>query len=1043
MSLTILTTACERLSCPAVVHNVRTGASQGGVCVLVPTFDEALRMQKDLAYHGLALGVSVGTIGSWTRDLWDVWGDGRRVVDGSVRALLVSELVRGETAEDGMLPDATPGTIQFLSGLFSHGLPWLEYALDGKDCLTPAERRLAELATPYEALLYERGLVEGAHVACMLPARLEESGFVLPPVVLVGFETLTRAEQEFVAGVARSTSVTVVGRSANALADHGQARTVELLAMRAADLGVEVVRERDDEGEPCARSQELASLLRGLFDTAVPRIAPTGDVRLLEPSGPLAEAEIVAREVTELVGAGSSDVVAVVVDARRAWRELAPKLVARGVSVRARLSVPVLDTPSGRAFVGYVRTVAQLKALAQDWPASEQDAEGTIVRLGNMDWWPPRDLVDFLLSDISHVPRDRAYALDVAWRGNRLLSPGDVLSQLGNAKSTSMPLERATRELMRGRLGSAASRLLAPYVEATAEHCTSSTREDDVLAREEAVGVLKAALGAAGLLKELGISADSKAESRVDLLDLVDKVELVLRSSRLSLRPRVEASRGKGSVLIVDRRQASTLAPASFDAAILCGMTSSEFGVPSGDDELTGMLEAMEIEPPHDSLSAQRALFWRLCALPRRGLLLERSRFAADASETYPAVMLGELLAGYDGALPASTLSEDDARANLSLAGLAPRSCASECVGPSGRVNPALRNLVIVPQQGREEQPDDLPVLSASQLESYLECPLKWFSLRRLRLGDNDAGFGPMEMGTFAHRVLELTYQQLFEEGRSRLDPTNADDMAHAHTVLGACFDTHLRHQFMRKGSRPAYQALVAHSSSQESAIDRLRRDLLSALDYSAQRMRGFVPSAFEWEFGRGRHTTRGDGLPEIPEAIYAGVRVTGTVDRIDIDDHGRAVVIDYKHKGPTGFFAEYAAFAKGASDDSFAIPRRIQALLYAQVVRRAFPDLKVVGALYLGTRGAHELSGAVDENLIDAVFGDDLGTRRAPLVTVSRTDDFGQGDERGMDAFLDAVEDAIAGKVELLRQGHIEAEPKDKAACAFCPVLNCERRLA
>ena len=123
-------------------------------------------------------------------------------------------------------------------------------------------------------------------------------------------------------------------------------------------------------------------------------------------------------------------------------------------------------------------------------------------------------------------------------------------------------------------------------------------------------------------------------------------------------------------------------------------------------------------------------------------------------------------------------------------------------------------------------------------------------------------------------------------------------------------------------------------------------------------------------------------------------------------------------------------------------LPRRIQSLLYAQVVRKAFPDLRVVGALYLGTRGTHELSGAVDEAQGDAVFGDALGPRRAKQVVVERSQSFGQEGQTGMNALLDATEEAIARKIDRLREGHIEAEPCDAKACLFCPVSNCERRL-
>ena len=46
------------------------------------------------------------------------------------------------------------------------------------------------------------------------------------------------------------------------------------------------------------------------------------------------------------------------------------------------------------------------------------------------------------------------------------------------------------------------------------------------------------------------------------------------------------------------------------------------------------------------------------------------------------------------------------------------------------------------------------PCFSASQIESYLECPQKWFALRRLRLDELDETFGAKEMGDFSHSVL-------------------------------------------------------------------------------------------------------------------------------------------------------------------------------------------------------------------------------------------------------------------------------------------------
>lgn len=1027
MSLTIQTTHDEQLVSSAVDQLVRDYAYTGGVVVLVPTFAEALQVQKAFADKGLALGVEVATPRSWMRDRWDVWGDGRRVITGSARTLLMTEVLRRAAGEPGPELAQTTGTVQLLCSLAQRALPWIGGALvEHGDELTSAEYRAASLMEAYEKLLEQQGLVEDVSCACMLPRALAASSVL--PMVAVGFDEFGGAERELICGMAQNTDVTLVVRAAPTLSFEQALSAANLLERDAAARGVEVRRVEGPSGESVGRAPELDELLRKLFRQDEGAMEPGGAVRLVHPSGPLAEAELVAREIASLVQDGMSEEVVVVPDVERAWRELAPKLLAHGISVSAQISVAPLATESGRAFAGFVRTVAQLCELDKTWPPAQEGVDGTYYSVGDMSWWPPAELVDFLLCDIAHVEPAKARSLDIAWRSDRLLSPANVLEQLQSAKMTSDAVERATRELLRGRLGSAASKLLAPYV---GSDRTASKAQGTSLAHEEAVAVLAAFLNVAGTLKELGMTADPKVASHVSLAVLSQAAELALESSRIVLRPEATACDERAHVLLVERGSAAALPTASFDAAVLCGLTSTEFAVPSGEGELEGMLHDLGIEPDADPLPAQRALFSKLCALPTKRLLLERSLFAVDAHETYPAVMLTELLSCYQSMPASAKLPEDQARANLSSVGVAPECVEEEPVAFAGRIDDSLRRLVMVPQEGQAELPGGLPVLSASQLESYLECPLKWFSLRRLRLGDNDAGFGGLEMGTFAHRVLELTYAQLFEEGRATLKQSDADSMAHAHTVLDEQFRAHAEHQRMRTGSKVAYQALIPHSSQEESAMERLHRDLSSTLDYVAQRLIGYEPRAFEWEFGRGRSRTEQGGLPSLPEATYAGVRVTGTVDRIDINAQGQAVIIDYKHKGPAGFFGEYAVFGKDGRESEFVLPRRIQALLYAQVVRKAFPDLRIVGALYLGTRGTHELSGAVYEPQADAIFGGVLGTRRGKRVLV----------EENMDALLDATEEAIAHKVEQLRSGYIEAEPIDAAACSFCPVANCERR--
>lgn len=1068
MSLTILTTPEESLVSSAVVDLAVRGLAGGAAVLFVPTFAQALQVQKELAQRGLSLGLEVGTPRSWLRDRWDVWGDGRRTVDGGTRALLMAEVLEQVTQGDSPRGGAqgivaTPGTVRLMCDLAERALPWLAKALDGEVALTPAEHSVVRMVLSYGDALERRGLVESVTCSCELPARLARAGVAIPPVVLAGFDELSCADAMLAVALARETDVTLVVRTSNTRASQAGLAAAKHLASLATEQGVPVCEEErrplGDAGVACGhkREPELDTLLRELFCSSGMCVSSTGAVCLLEPSGPLAEAELVAREVAKLTSDGKRDVVVVAPDVRRAWRELAPKLVARGVGVSAQLGLPVLGTRAGRAFLSYARTVAQLRELAGAWPEPKDSPDGPLVRLGTMDWWPPQELVDFLSHDMAQVDPAKAQALDVSWRGNRLLGPQDVLDQLLSAKTTSDAVERATRELLRGRLGSAASKLLAAYAQQGAVAPGEKSDREVSLSHEEAVAVLAAVMGVAGTLKDLGISADPSVPGAVSLEVLIDKAELVLGSTRIALRPVAHAQEERGIVRLLGRSQAAALPPASADAVVLCGLTSKEMPVPSANDELTGMLEDLGVESPRDALAMQRALFWRVCAAARETLLLERVRYSASAKEAYPCVMLTELMACYGNKLPCTTLPEDQARANLGTKGIAPESVAKESVAGSGHIHESLRRLVSVPQEGRAELPGGLPVLSASQLESYLECPLKWFSLRRLKLQNNDAGFGPLEMGTFAHRVLELTYGQLAQEGRASLNPRDMDGMAHAHQVLDECFRAHLERQYLRSGSHAAFQALVAHSPAEQSAVDRLHRDLSSTLDYEASRLQGFVPCAFEWEFGRGARSAqtpqgiratqgaRDGSLPPLAHASYAGVRVTGTVDRIDKNAQDQVVIVDYKHKGPAGFFAEYAALKRlndTKGEGEFVLPRRIQALLYAQVVRRAFPHVRIVGALYLGTRGDHELSGAVDECQVDTVFGGMLGPRRANNVVVMGGEAFGQKDERGMNALLDATEEAVSRKVERLREGHIEANPVDAAACSFCPVANCERRL-
>ena len=1098
MSLHLVRTTDERLASPETVRMLRAALrEEGRAALLVPSFAQALDAQRVLAAAGLSLGVTVTTLAAWAEERWGVWGDGRRFVDDASRDVVAGRVLACAACAPGAVGPASPGVAALLADLARTGLPWLAGAArpEGVSC---AEAAVVGLLEPYEDELSAHGLVEPCRAAPLLPAALDAAGARVEPVVCAGFSELARADRELVCGLAAHREVTVVTPAGEGPAQACARELARQLCALAHERGVEVVREAatgaagatgpgagDGAGLP-PRAGELDALLGALFRGAGP-IEPTGAVRVLLPAGPSTRPELASREVRALADAGAREVVLTAPDPRSAWSELSGRLAARGVAVRAQLSVRVEELECGRAYLCFARGVARLAELAQGWPAAEEvpDAPraGTVrVRLADMSWWPPRDLSDFLLSDISHVDAGRARALDAAWRANRLLTPAAVLEQLQSERDVSPEVAAATRELLRGRLGSAASKLLAPYVQG--EERTSPVAAD-------AAATLSAVLGVAKSLKELGVTADPAAAGRVSLQELVGLASDVLARARAPLRLELAPAGACCTARIMSPAAAARLAPRSADALVLLGQTSSESAVGAPDDVRSALLLAYGVEPAARAMDSARARFAALAAVPRSVLALERPLFGADGKQCYPSVMLTELMACYGleadakvedlvaalGPQNVPSRAETPVRENASRSGVAAALQLSEGVAPAGRLEAEERACVSPPPEGISVE-DARPLLSASQIETYLECPYKWFSLRRLRLRDADAAFGGAEMGTFAHRVLEVTRRELLAraqerslggrsladaraeradamqqapyremvaelEARAQLDPAArvpgssvADPAAleEARAVLAEEFDAHLLHQYqLERGRRPLPQALVPHSAQQQGQLLGLRRDLLGLLDFESTMLCGFEPRFFEWGFGRGGARVE-----------YAGVLLTGTIDRIDVDAHGQAVVIDYKHKSDAGFAGEYDVFGDdGAPEGALALPRRVQSLIYGQVVRRAFPQLDVRAAVYLCTKGGHALAGAVDEELVENVFGGRApSARRLPRLSVPRAASFGARGESGMKALLDACEELVAARIERMLAGDIEAAPVDADACSFCPVLNCERRL-
>lgn len=1088
MSLTISVVPTTALLPDEIPYVLSTSLAQTGVATLLcRTYDQAASALKRFArVSERQLGVRAEGLSSWVEERWSLYGDGRQLVSGHLREAL-AYVAMHQTQKEKLAPLVlSKGTYRMASKLAreASGMIALTPTLqpdfdamaaaaleiqeaevkDGKRSpedvgfdLTPGEARMLELYARYEQLLAEKNLIEPTRAMLELPALLAH--VEMGSITFWDFADMSAAERKFVCDLARDHEVHVMVRgSLNKAGDATRALVVALLEdaeyyqLKGARLRTHPTlrskKFRPDNLEDFAnpeRDAELEALLGRIFsDEVEPIETKSHNISLLEAAGPFAEAELLADHCQKSAQQGMQSLVVATPDVRRMWRELSPKLSARGLEVQSVHIEPVLELESVHAFMGFAQTIAELIGL--DWPKPTESPFGTFTPLGDMTWWPPDGLTDFLMSEISGVSREAAWSLDKRWRANRLLTPKKVLSNLEQASMTSSACAEACRQLRMGRVGAAAMRLADAFASSHSFEAGQSAWEEAQVAGLSLIAEISRDMGRAGLTCSLNKNAKEGALSLSSWLQCMWELAEVSTVLSRPMRPAnhgamqdvhedstySDAVQASCEVQVLTYSSAAQLDPTSVDELILTGMTTSEMGVASPDDAYAVLTEKLMIEPRTTPLARMRQqIFAALCA-SRHRLAFERALNNRDSKETYPSVVLTEIkrvLAPKD--IDKESAGEDKISKNLSSTGGSAQSSLKLTRQATGEIFPIVKPYILLPKFGEI-------CLSASQIETYLECPYSWFSGRRLSLNSVDAGFGGKEKGSFVHRVLELTHKRLLceatgveftEDVELRIDPrerlegsrVTLSNIEHVQEVLNEVFDEHMAHQLMGAEKHQS-QPLIAHRSSQEFQLRTIKKDLLSLMEYEAEILDGFEPRYFELRFG-GK-----DGAA----VKYAGVNFEGSIDRVDVDSEGRAVIIDYKYKPQ--IFNLYT-IAEEHEERPRVLPRHVQSIIYAQVLRRSLEELGLdsVGAVYLGCQPAHQLSGAVPESLLERVWG--KTPRSAERVTCGRN-------VQQFHDYLDACEEAIEKVINSMRAGEIGANPLDANSCKYCPVHNCEKRL-
>ena len=937
--------------------------------VLVRSYDEAVRMKHLLARENAGFGVAVLTFDAWLADLWELQGDGSAFVTPLERTVLLRAALEDQVAlerSQGKTPlfSCTPGYVRLLSKVVKEAMA----ALKPTQRDTAAAKFVLAVAARYQQALDRRRLVEPTCAAELLVGR----------------------------GAFASYGVAAFDVELTAL----QLDVLQNVETHVLDIAWEA------EGDP-ARPEELVrlqhDLLQPRFDDPV---CAQGHVRFALPTGRYAAWSLVSQSIVAWCAQHPGARVAVAAPDPKEWfDQLAPRLAEAGVGSVYGGAVPFEQTPFGSAWCSLLRFAAQ----SEDAPID--------VRLAG----------DFALSMFSALSSPMARIADSRFRGSRAQTIDDALTDLtAFADESHRDIGAAFAE---GRYDEALS--------AERDWVLSQTAWPAAF-RNAALAAIDCATTVHAAAEDAGLSLAATAEV-LSTAPVGVSMELAPSSGSETAARGETTAQGYEETVLADDASAcrvefytlgglAQLPASSFSCVVLADLSASSYPLSDEQDAADSLLDAWDAGPKrlayHDALltdtQRMQKAFAGALACARECVIASRPLNTDEGDEERPSALFEELIDCYrsdpqnvDEIDKATGLTEalgayaaqrgEDAAAENLARGAAGALVRDIPLDTTKNVSPEARPFILLPRIFSGGAITSEPYLSPSAIESYLECPHLWFARRRLRLDTIDADFGGLAFGNFAHGVLEQLHASLVEAGLRRVTEGNVEQ---AVDLMNGVFDE----RFAYEQQRFSKDALIPANELERLEVEQLRARLEALVRREAHLLPDFAPLGQEISFGEGDD-----------EFVYAGVHVTGKVDRIDVDSYGRAVVIDYK--GSVG--REYAF--RTSENDGTVLPRKMQTLIYAQMVRRKMGFVPV-GALYLSYGKDGRVRGLFDRTVLDAdrdLLGIDPKTC---------------GTSAFLDA-LDAAEEAVEQRLAHLLAGDVAPAAIDLKTCEYCPVGLCEHR--
>jgi ATP-dependent helicase/nuclease subunit B len=992
----------------AVLAGFRAALAREPVLV-VPTGDDVAEFERQLCAGGsAALGGSIRTFGALTAEIARsaAGGGGPALSPAQRQALIraaIDRVAPRSLRRSAGRPGFAPAMARLIAELQAALVEPAEFAAAVAELADAGhETELARIYTAYVELREATGHADpGATAGAALEAlRAEPQTWGDRPVYIYGFDDLTRAQLELVAGLARATEVTIAVTYADRKALAARAGLVSKLQH---ELGAEL-------GEPLpfeegyTQSAALRHLDRNLFESHPGRIEPDDGLSLMRSAGARGEAEAIGIECARLLRAGYEPDEIVVVTRRpdTSGPLLAEVLRELGVPVALEASATLSSTCVGTA----------LDALCR---AALDDGD-----------------VDALLAHMRCDPEMEASIVDGL---ERRIRRGSTQSVSGAIESW----EKPPRHLARLREASDDAARLRALARSARELAESAHRERAPLAGSgDGSGVpflaleLRAGVAAAELLNELaGIGSLEGCEQP----GLAEAIEALGSAS-------VPHWRGpaSGRVRILSPYRARA---ARARALFCCSLQDGEFPSASPLDPLLSEERRRDLGNPDlrraEQADEERYLFHSCVSRPTERLYLSWQYCDEDGGALARSPFVDEVLdlidvdpdrpgeqllrsRGPEHAIPAlseATTPRALARAvavsgpgtdraalverlDVGAAAAEALACFEGLPDPDALPGPLRAAPVLEDLRGRE-------VFSANSLEGWVGCSYRWFVEHELEPQRLEPEADPLWLGSVVHDALERLYRE----------PPGSDSIPRPGDV------GRWRDRFGELLTEVAVGRTGAElNRARRAKLNRARVQIDAFLEQEAELETDFRPDRALLELAFGPFEDEHGVTTETHQALRFGdFALRGRIDRVDLapDGHG-AVVRDYK----TG--------KNVATAREFARKGTLQIQLYMLAVRRVL-GLEPIAGLY-------QPLGASDPGKRRArglALADDPRTEALALVRTDR---------RPQEEFEQALDDAearAAAAAARMRNGDITRDPLNGECpkyCTFQPICRLERAL-